>query len=646
MEIIIPKIQSLKLYGFRPVFNNPVSFQIFKNLYLILGGNGLGKTTILQSIVYGLAGPADANIEQLPQARWGKSYFRDRLESPDDASVEIMFSMGEDEVVLRRGFKSEKILGFILNAVEVTEDGKDAEALFEEYLIENSGYSRLADFNFIVHKLCYLSEKRENLIWNVDAQTRVIMQLISDPAAEVKFRQNRATLKEIDSRIRHLNVDVNKIDDQIQGARSDKKSKPRSVAITDNAWKSTIVPDYGASVKELEKDLVEVNEAVSAQQKKLRNLKKSLSSVVDDISAIQEKLERYEHAFFQDQLNKIESAEAKLAIHKLIHRKICPSCGTKSEALYKRAIEFVQVNCCPLCGTDNTIGVETLTPGIEAELSEKLAEKVSIENNIIEVETSLDGLNDTLNTLNVKVSSFALSRPPSVVFIDKSPKKNKINISDLRKAFRNLNSEMDKQKILFNKLKRKLDNEYEEFNTQNNTRLERLAELYKKYASDFLGIECSLVPLDDSDKFINLKLFVPKFNDKVRVNPDSCSEAQRFFLDIAFRMALIQLSHDISKSSGSFLCETPENALDITYVNNVADMLEAFSLKNKNTLLLTCNIQPGGIAHALLTKISNKNTRQKHFLNMLEIANLSEVQSGEYGRGLLDSEIKKILTED
>ena len=61
---IIPRLVRAKLSGYAPLFNDTIEFEIKHGQFLILGGNGLGKTTILQSIIYCIAGEADSDIEK------------------------------------------------------------------------------------------------------------------------------------------------------------------------------------------------------------------------------------------------------------------------------------------------------------------------------------------------------------------------------------------------------------------------------------------------------------------------------------------------------------------------------------------------------------------------------------------------------
>jgi hypothetical protein len=104
----------------------------------------------------------------------------------------------------------------------------------------------------------------------------------------------------------------------------------------------------------------------------------------------------------------------------------------------------------------------------------------------------------------------------------------------------------------------------------------------------------------------------------------SCSEAQRFFLDIAFRMAMMEVATEATDTKTSFVCETPESALDLSYIDNVVTMFDRFE-RNGHTVLLSTNVQRGGVAEGLI-----KNTplaeRSQRIVNLLDIGRLSDVQ--------------------
>jgi hypothetical protein len=184
---ILPKITKIELVGYQPLFNKTISADIKRNRFLVVGGNGLGKTSILQSIVYCIAGEADVDIEPVKDNRWGHRYFQGRIAKPENAYVEVECYFSDNKLRLRRGFQSRRLLSLTING-DAPSVHDDAEKKFELFLTKTVGYRFLNDFRYIVHKLCYLSETRSNLVWDSESQIRLIMILFSDLIDETDFR--------------------------------------------------------------------------------------------------------------------------------------------------------------------------------------------------------------------------------------------------------------------------------------------------------------------------------------------------------------------------------------------------------------------------------------------------------------------------
>jgi DNA repair exonuclease SbcCD ATPase subunit len=63
--VILPQIRRVSLNGFEPLFTDgQLTMELPKGPFLLLGGNGLGKTTSLQTIVFAIAGEVDPQIEE------------------------------------------------------------------------------------------------------------------------------------------------------------------------------------------------------------------------------------------------------------------------------------------------------------------------------------------------------------------------------------------------------------------------------------------------------------------------------------------------------------------------------------------------------------------------------------------------------
>jgi hypothetical protein len=193
---------------------------------------------------------------------------------------------------------------------------------------------------------------------------------------------------------------------------------------------------------------------------------------------------------------------------------------------------------------------------------------------------------------------------------------------NLKKLKQQLTDEEADAEAQIRVIRAKLAADYENFRNKMDARMDKLRAAYAGYATAFLGLPCELDEVGQNG-LLELKLFVPRFDNAVRPQPESCSEAQRFFLDIAFRMALIDLACG-ERGTGTFICETPETALDFSYVTNVVAMFSSFAKKRHN-ILLSANIQNSGIAEKLIARLAVKD-RAKHVVNLLEVGRLSAVQ--------------------
>ncbi len=104
------------------------------------------------------------------------------------------------------------------------------------------------------------------------------------------------------------------------------------------------------------------------------------------------------------------------------------------------------------------------------------------------------------------------------------------------------------------------------------------------------------------------------------------SESQRFFLDIALRMALTQ-HMSAATSRGGMVIDTPEGSLDIAYEKRAGDMLAMFA-ESGHQILMTANLNSSQLLLALARRSGSARMRLQR---MTDWAELSEVQQEEEG---------------
>jgi hypothetical protein len=601
---------------------------------IILGGNAIGKTTVMQAIVYGATGGSEA-FEDEKAFRWSHAYFRGRLGSTDarSAFVEVDIAFADFGFSVRRGFSGNDVLAFRHRADRKwIEDREAASVAFTNAIIRHGGYASLADFAFVVHRLLYLPESRRLLAWDVDAQLRLLMILNQDLAPQRSFSERRQYLQLLDTKKRHTHVAITNAEKQLSSLMEFDSSAADDSELN--------LADPNTDARLLAEAIATLQTATNDKTRAQRDVDTTsqlLTDVTGEIETLQARIDSEEAAMILRLLSEYER-ESQLALQKLIQRGICPACGTDQPTLQSTAAEHLRHHGCALCGS--AIGVEDA--GALATLQSRLAEKLAAQRSLQETHRAAAGrlayLRTAESAAQEKVNEIRFRQPVVALLERNLPAHSRESLLALKATL--VADELDYQAQI-EQLSTELDEDYASFRLAMSQRTSRLESLYAAYATAFLGLPCELVASTGGDRLLNLTLFIPRFNDIERRTEESCSEAQRFFLDIAFRMALIDLASQLSSTTSSFLCETPETALDLTYIQNVVDMFAEFAAQ-RHIVILTANVQRSGVAEMLLRRLPPP-ARRKRVLNLFDVGRLSAVQ--EANRRAIDRVVHSMLTK-
>lgn len=579
--------------------------------YVVLGGNGLGKTTIVQALIYGLAGELGERIEEQKSLRWSHDYFRHRLDKGKVSSsfVEVEFTLGVASLGVRRGFTNSGVAAFRNNkSKDWIVDTEEAQKAFSHALLTFGGYRDSSDFAFVVHRLLYLDESRRLLAWDNNAQLRILMLLNQDAVSEEDFRRRRAELKEMDSEKRHLHVALGKIIERLESLQPKKKPARDSH------------PDQ--SPKEDLRSYVEQAQRVAKQRGRLEDDQQTLSAnltrVSSEIEELREGIEQAESFLVQNIISSTE-AEQSLPLFKLADNGICPACGTKQPKLQAIAHRHLSEGRCLICGSNELQDQPPELLTLQSQLSELMRSQQTIEGDFRVVSSKLTVLKREEDALQVKMNKIRYAQPVITLIERDLPPTSKADLLSTKNSLEQQEADFEAQIL---SRQSALERDYRVFRSRVNDRINYLRETYSTYATEFLGIPCSLLETPTKE-LVSLSRFVPMFNEIPRKTPESCSESQRFFLDIAFRLALID--HIEGDHGATFVCETPETALDLSYIANVVRMFKHF-LKKGHSLFITANIQRDSIAHELLKTVGASDHKPR-VLNLLEFGQLGSVHT-------------------
>ena len=143
--------------------------------------------------------------------------------------------------------------------------------------------------------------------------------------------------------------------------------------------------------------------------------------------------------------------------------------------------------------------------------------------------------------------------------------------------------------------------------------------MFRRLAESFLGMELSVNlhskgPAAAATLSLDLKGISRRADHEL-------SESQRFFLDIALRMALSQHMSDES-AKACLLLDTPEGSLDIAYEDKAGEMIAQYIDAGHN-VIMTANINTSRLLQGLALHAGSKNMK---LVRMTQWAQLSDVQ--------------------
>jgi hypothetical protein len=172
---------------------------------------------------------------------------------------------------------------------------------------------------------------------------------------------------------------------------------------------------------------------------------------------------------------------------------------------------------------------------------------------------------------------------------------------------------------------------------------EQVVERFTRFAGEFLADRCDLQYRTEMRKIgqEGARFPFPRFTVRMssaamggekspRYQPNEVSESQREFIDLAFRMALMDVAAE--GRPAMLLLETPEASLDALFVERAGRLLGDFALANEgNRLLATSNVTGGEMIPSLLGALPHSDgeyprhhvapaDREAHVIDLLELA--------------------------
>ena len=659
-QIYLPELQRIHIKNYTLYPNGlDYTFDFIKGVNLVLGGNGMGKTTFVNLIKYAIIGNYKNRFDFrrtyldrmiLRRQENSASYFSNRMDASvitdgDKPFVELSFRIHDAEFLVRRDLQEIRLISCLVNGETISgEQISQAkyEKLSEEekkpYLLykyekEVEKYSNITfdDLIVFVNEVLFFGEDHKTIMWNnsssgsIDVQNELFNKYFNDPKLDEGRQEALRQAKYFDSLSRHRSEDmraIKKVLDKIDEAKKQKHSNDIPLRIIELKEK---ISEASAMLKQLQK---EQKERVSRIET-LENEINLASSRVVETERKKAKLESQRNSQIWETVHpSYYKFERNIRLN-----HICPLCNKPSESLASK-VDSKPDNCF-LCDSplekhaaDNLTqiykDVQATLNSTYNYINEKKREINRLENEVKEGDSRFEAQSVYVRNLNSALRELQFANSQEI------PNGGEIQpFLDEMERLQREKEEYQQKSMAESNRATEISNRMVAEVTEN---VLHFSNIFSSYAEQFLGVECKLTYTKLGDDVT--ERFYPVIAGITRQNEEELSESQRFFIDHSFRMTILTFFY---QRPTFYIVETPDSSLDISYEHNAAKVFLQF-LEKPNTIIITSNLNNSTFLRYLI----ENSEGYVDVVGLLDIAKQSMIQnSSEQLKGLYN-EIKEM----
>ena len=635
-KLNLPRVRKIQLERFSLFVLQPnVEINIPDGVFCLAGANGIGKSTFLAAVGYGITGIVPNPKITFRSAEgyyndclgFSKQYFEGKISEDDrDVSAITIQMQIKDEIfeITRGMFEPLELRSFCIslaNSEEVRYDSsdlgpKERNQKYQEELAKSTGLSTFEQYVFLQHFVLTFDERRDPLLWNkASLLDAIFLAMGVDREQAQKADSVRDQRETYSSYGRNYKWQSTLVGREIEGIR-----KKVNAAEVEESLK-----ELRAKYDTLIRKQAKLEADVEAKNGELRDVELQRMESASALTALQlEFSELFENKFYSRQ-----QLELHPSIKNSISESICSICGTENHNVAENIEKKIKGGICPLC--ENAIVNDN--PDIN-----ELDELRKVDENISSAKKQLETANKGRTRIQAEFRHIT-GQLESI----KSDVSNLVS-ENQNLILKPLESSEDYSGLLAQKIQEKLDLEkssdesyaqrdiyqielislYDELRRMYDEAQKEFVPLFRELSKLFIGVDMDIQMEYSTALDTTGMQFVLQMQGITRRQTYQLSESQRFFLDIALRMALAQyMSSDLSKAS--LFIDTPEGSLDLAYEARAGEMFARFAEKGHD-LIMTANIN----SSQLLTKMAEHCGESKMTLHrMINWAQLSSIQQEE-----------------
>jgi len=628
----LPLITRIRIENSEKLYPDGIEWEIETGVNAIIGGTGLGKTTLLYAIQFAMFGKLV--VEGLKGVeRIEREFFRGRMSKKKRAQLEdhpptaeVSFSVGPKNWVVRRNLLTGSILLAEIDG-EPLKRTSDYSALLAEAVGLEKDFEALAS---VQSHLLFFGEGRYLVAWENLLQNELLNLIFAENERYKKLNDLWNSAKSADSSARNLSAQAVRLEKDLEeaGISADLEEEEEVAFETREAARATVA--------ELEQTLQSIRQQLTDERQLLADQNESLSKIQAEFNESVARLEEVasddlDQVLFADVTATPTGLSVRSALESFYDQPLdrtCPSCGRPG--LEQRVRSFTQIASrqaktnCIICSKTLQEPIEaapslrenflhTTASKVAARLQKALFAQIQTKSRIDQLSTEESAVLDKLATATaVELRLLHMSRH------DGAENSLKITIRQLRSSEKKAARERDNALRTLRRHLKSADRLFQK-------RQKAIAKAFKKYASLYLDEPCDIKFLQEkelpSKRGSQVKpphsAFYPVISGEIRPSSQDLSDAQRSFVDLAFRMAVLDVWHQQTKATATLIVETPEGAVDLAYMGRVAQMLRTFG-EQGHKLLITTNLNNEVFLPELMASRAPAE-RGRHILNLLEL---------------------------
>ncbi len=596
--------------------------------WIVLGVNGLGKSTLLLVLKHTLIGAVRARKPGFAGSTSDMFALNNRLfavrvgDAAESANSTLTIHLGKTTCSVTRRLSDLKLVSATFRG-PVENDETTDEDEYRSLLVKAMGVGRFVDAVRMIDFITFFLEERELLIWSLEAQYELFRAVLSPEA--VKLRKLEAEIISADSSARNLNANISRIIKR----RKKEEDKHQSLTETRARLASADADFEAAQAYELDmkRELEQAEVHRSDTRISLKQAERETEDILQEYEEI--KYRSLQHAFAGASLNE------QYIYLKILSERHCIACGNDASDAAQLLENRRNEDRCLVCGNKRH-NVDSLVSTASA-LNEKAAQ-----------------VYEQLTNARLRTSQRRERHEQAGVHYretERALQSARKQVDDTRRSVRSLQRKLpdtDQASLARTEdeisiLRREVDAYVQERITAENeiaSLLRNLSEAmeerriefegsFNSLARSFFSEDVRLVYAPRRTKFgqAGETFEFPAFEvemtsaatdgDFIRREQTQVSLSQQEYLDLIFRVSFLKV---FGNGYGSFVVDGPEGSVDAVFAEKAGDFFASLVPEgDDSTIILACNVVEGEFIPRTLGHYTTMDLRRQRLINLVEL---------------------------